>query len=128
LLVEAGAAAFVLGMVLVLAVQMMGWVAAARADAERRRFALSEAQNALERLVSLPVAELTPERITALKLDEHVRDELPGGRLEVRAEPRDGPPTSVRLRVEVRWRDRGGGLTSPVRLTTWCFTAEEPSP
>ena len=96
--------------------QFLGWLAAERRAADRRRAAIQEAAIVLERLAARPWAELTPESARALRLSEPARRALPGGELAVDVSERDG---LKRIAVAVRWRGRSGGPEAPARLTAW---------
>ena len=106
----------VLGMALAVTVRLIGWVAAERRAAERRRWATLEAANVMERLAGRPWDDLTARSVAAEALGPTARDLLPGGRLGVRLTEADG---LKRITIEVHWRGRSGTDETPVRLTAW---------
>lgn len=124
MLLEITAAVFVLGAALVLTVELLGWLGAAQKADVRRRWAGLEAENTLERLTTLPIAELTREKVDGMGLSQRAEKALPGGRLDVTLAEQSGPPSSMRLTVTVRWNDRTGRPAAPVRLTGWVYPTE----
>lgn len=125
LLMEVAAAVALIGLVLVLTVRLVAFIGAERRADEHRRWATEEAQNILGRLALLDGADRTADRVAALGLDARIRRRLPGGRLDIRLDPTDGEPRGTRVRVEVRWRGRGGQEAAPVRLATWIYPPRE---
>jgi len=115
-LIEVGVAGALLLVTMAMTAQALGWMAAERRAADRRREAVQEAANVLERLAARPWAELTPESARALRLSGPARRALPGGELAVDIAERDG---LKRIAVTVRWRGRSGGPEAPARLTAW---------
>jgi hypothetical protein len=120
MLVEVSAAIVLLGILLILATQVLAWRATERQDLERRRWALSEARNVIERVTALPPDRLNPDALARLDLGSRVRDALPQGRVDVSLEPsaEDG---LVRVGVTVSWA--GQVEREDVRLT--CYTSGE---
>ena len=119
LLVEFAAAMLVLAVAMAVTVQILGWLAAERRSAERRQSAADEAANVLERLTLRPWDDLTPEAVRGVPLSDQARRVLPDGALSVQVAEAGKDVAMKRITVEVRWRDRAGGATKPVRLTAW---------
>jgi type II secretory pathway pseudopilin PulG len=116
-MLEMVAAVAMLMAAMTLVVQLVGWVAAGRRAAERRTRAIQEAANLMERLTARAPGDLTPQGVAALRLSPSARNALPGGELTVHVDP--GEAGLTRIRLELRWRDRSGGVEAPVRLTSW---------
>lgn len=119
MLVDVSAAVVLLGILLVLAAQLLAWRATERQELERRRWALSEAHNVIERVAVLPSDRLKSDALAPLDLGSRARDVLPHGRVDVSLEPSDGG--LVRVAVTVSWA--GKVEREDVRLT--CYTSGE---
>lgn len=111
----------VLGAILAIGMQTLSWSVRHGAAIERRRTALREAENMLERFAALGWDALTPEAAAAAELSEPARRRLPQGRLQVQVEEVPAPLAARRLTVVVTWGDRAGQLVAPVRLSTWVY-------
>jgi hypothetical protein len=120
-MIEVMGALLLLGIIMGLTVELLRAVNQGRQAAERRIWALTEAQNTLERVRSLPWESLDEEGLTPLKLDEATAARLPSGRLNVAVNEVEGPPAAKRVTVTLLWKTRGGTDESPVRLTTWIY-------
>jgi type II secretory pathway pseudopilin PulG len=114
-LVETGIAAVMLAIAMGLTVQVVAWVAAERRASERRRCAVQEVANLMERVTAQ--THLTPEAARAFLLSEPARGLLPGAELSVSVE--EVPAGSRRVSLRLRWKDRAGDWDAPVRLTSW---------
>lgn len=109
----------ILVVLLGVAVSVLGWFATERRAAERRAWALSEAQNVLERVTLVPYERLEPDPALVKKLGERTERSLPGGRLAIQIDETDAGPKSKRIAVAISWRNSHGSELPPVRLTTW---------
>ena len=104
---------------LAIVVQSAGWLAAQRRGAERRERAILEAANLMERLASRPWDELTPDLGRSLSLSPAAAASLRDGALEVAIAPGRGEPASKSIAITIRWGDRPGIPSAPVRLVAW---------
>jgi hypothetical protein len=120
-LIEAVGALMLLAIIMGLTVELMQSVSEGRRAADRRIWAITEAQNTLERVSSLPWDSLDESNLVPLKLDEATAARLPSGRLQVAVAEVEGPPPAKRVTVTLVWRHRGGSDEKPVRLTTWVY-------
>lgn len=109
----------ILVILLGVAASVLGWFATERRAALRRAWALSEAQNVLERVTLIPYERLEPDSAFVKKLGERTERSLPGGRLTIQIDETDAGPKSKRIAVAISWRDSHGVEMTPVRLTTW---------
>ena len=99
-------------------VQLLGWIAAERRAAERRRLAVREVANLLEHLAARPWDKLS-EPVELKPTDNVTRDALPGAELSVVVDDKGAAENAKRVAVRLRWRNRAGDWDAPVRLTTW---------
>lgn len=123
-LVIAGA---LLGTLLIVCLKMLGAVGDWRHVADSRQLALFEVANVMERIASLPWDELTPEAAADVRLPDNIRRRLTGAELkiEVSDSPPERKPSSKRITVSIRWRDRAGRMLPPVGITTWRYLGTE---
>jgi hypothetical protein len=117
-------ALLLLGIITGLTVELLRAANNGRQSAERRIWALTEAQNTLERLRGLPWESLDETKLASRKLDEATAARLPSGRLKLDVKLVEGPPAAKRVTVTLLWKARGGNDESPVRLTTWIYQAK----
>ena len=115
-LVVAGA---LLGTILVVCLQLLAATAEQRRAAEQRQLAVLDVENAMERLAARPWDELTPQAVAAGQLSFSVRSRLPGAELKVEVTAPSAEPLAKRIAVSLRWQDRSGQFTQPVRIVTW---------
>jgi hypothetical protein len=120
-LIEVMGALLLLGIITGLTVELLRAANNGRQAAERRVWALTEAQNTLERVRGLSWESLDEQKLTSLKLDEATAARLPSGRLNVAVKEVEGPPAAKRVTVTLLWKTHGGTDESPVRLTTWIY-------
>jgi hypothetical protein len=113
MLIDVSASVVLLGILLVLAVQLLAWRASDAPSVERRRWALAEARNVVERVASLPADSLTDPALAALGLEASAQAALPEGQVEVRLQPQTD------VAGVVSWREKAG--RESVRLAR--FTA-----
>lgn len=118
-LIELTISSFVLIAAMSLMLTAATWVASERRGAGRRQVATQEAANLMERLAARPFAELTPETSRGLALSESAKAALPEGSLAVAIAEVGGDAPARRVSIEIRWRDKSGGRSAPVRLVAW---------
>lgn len=92
-----------------------------RLNLERRRMALAEAENLLERMSGIPYARLTPELVRELKLSAAAQQALPSGEAHCQVVEETTAPLGKRLEVEIRWDAGPGKKSPPCRLVTWVY-------
>jgi hypothetical protein len=120
LLIDVAMAAGVLGILLTVTVHLVGRLAAERRALDRRQFAVTAANNLLERMTARPHEEVTESVLGSQPLDATVARMLVDARLSVRVkEEQERGPEGKWITVELRWPGRGGVDERPVRLTTW---------
>jgi hypothetical protein len=124
-LLEMAVAGALLGTLLFVCLQLLAATAAQRRAAEQRQLALFELENAMERVAARPWAELTPETVVAPPLSPSLRDRLPAAELKVEVTPASPEPNAKRIAVSLRWQDRAGQFTEPVRIVTWRWKGKE---
>jgi len=115
-LVVAGA---LLGTILVVCLQLLAATAEQRRAADQRQLAVLEVENAMERLAARPWDELTPQAVATPQLSPSVRGRLPGAELKVEVTASPAEPLAKRIAILLRWQDRSGQFTQPVRIVTW---------
>lgn len=121
LLLETAGALILLAIIMTLTVQLLRGANLQRQTTDYRIWALTEAQNTLDRVTGLPWESLDEKTLAPLKLDEATASRLPSGRLTVAVADAQGQPAAKRLTVEIRWKNRTGTDDAPVRLTTWVY-------
>lgn len=87
------------------------------------RVALDELSNQIERLSSLPMAELKPA-IAELRPSEGVAKHLLGAALQGELQPEDN---GQRLSLSITW-DQRGQTAAPLSLSTWLYAKQEATP
>ena len=104
-------------------VKAVGWVARERRAADRRSWALNAASNVLERVGGEPFEGVTPDRVRAIAEAAGAAGVLPEAAWDVEVADDPGSPTVAgrRVSVRLRWKDRSGDWTGPVRLTSWVY-------
>ena len=118
-MVELTISTLLIAAALAIVVQSVGWLAAQRRGAERRQRAIQEAANLMERLALRPWDELTPELARSLTLSPATSSALRDGMLDVAIAPGRGEPASKSVAITIRWGDRSGVPSAPVRLVAW---------
>jgi prepilin-type N-terminal cleavage/methylation domain-containing protein len=122
-IVEVLVAAGLLAVLLALCAQLLSVTGHARRASERRAIALEEAANLIERVRTLPFAEVTPERLARIELAPEVREFLPDATAKLSIDKETDAVPAKRVRVEIQWR-AAAGPEPPARLTFWVY----PSP
>lgn len=126
LLLETAMAALMLMLAMTIVVQVVGSVANARRNWDRRMMAANEVSNQVERLAARPFDDLMPGPVDGLSLSTEAQG-LPAADLkaEVVSAEATGGVESKRLSVQLRWRNAAGDWSTPVRLTTWIHRRKE---
>jgi hypothetical protein len=121
LLAEVAISSTMLVIIMGMTVKLLGWAALERRTAEGREQAVLEAANVMEQLAARPFDEVTPQLASQCTLPASARAFLTDAELKVEIEENQpGADRSVkRIAIQLRWRDRGGELVAPVRLTSW---------
>jgi len=103
---------------------------AQREAARQRQAGLILAENRLDQLLARPWDELAPGAVAAAseRLDDSsLPVPMPG--LEHSVTVVDRPEDAARqVTVEVRWRNRSGDTTAPVRISGWVFAPRGETP
>ena len=125
-LVEQMISGMLLGALFMIVGPTLSWIARERRATERHQEALVEVANTMERISSLAWDEITPERLSEIKLTEHTRRQLPDGQLAVAVHMDEAAPEAKRITVELRWKNSAGQFAAPVRLTAWAYRDRRP--
>ncbi len=120
-IIEIVASVVMLATAMTLTVQLLGGLAAERRAAERRLCAVQEAANLMERVAARPWGEVTPESLRSVSLSPRALQALPGAELAATVDDASAGRGEKRIRLRLRWRDRAGNWTAPVRLTAWIY-------
>lgn len=102
-----------------LAAQLVAIEARSRRGESLRAIATLEADAALERITSLPFAEIAEGSAGEIKLSGSGRGQLPGGEIAVAVAPEG--VEAKRIEVIVSWQGASGRPVAPVRLVTWAY-------
>jgi hypothetical protein len=110
-----------LAILLAVCAQLLSTTAIARRNSERRAIALEEAANIIERVIAVPFADMTSERLADIKLSPEVQQILPGGVAELVVEDETGELPSKRVSVKITWKGAAGRTEAPARITYWAY-------
>ncbi len=107
-------------------------VSAQRRAAEQRQYALILAENLLDDLVARPWDDITQDSSAAVVAGVHAPDELqrlilPDLERVVKV-THGSDALTKQVSLELRWRNRAGDFTRPIRLSAWKFAPPEGSP
>ena len=127
-LAEATAAGVLFVVALASFAQLLGFIAVERRAFERRRLAVAEASNLMERATALPWDELADSSLKSFRLSDDARSNLPNAtlNLEVVAGTEDAIE-SKRISITIYWRSSGGRNDRPARLVAWVQRARRKS-
>ena len=117
----------VMSVLLTIVGQYVVLVACQQRTVSRRHLALQEIANAMEWAFASPFERLDEGSLDDWRLSAAGREYLPGARVktEISESAADGI-VAKRIRLELHWRDRGGG-PQRVGLTAWRYrAAQEP--
>ena len=127
-LLELSVACVLLAVAMVVALQLLGWVALERRAAERRQWAIQEVANVMEHFTARGWENATLDQAKAIQLSKPAREVLPDAELMVAVTTPESVPATKRISVELKWRNRAGEFDAPVRLTTWLYRHGGASP
>jgi type II secretory pathway pseudopilin PulG len=120
-LLEAFAAAAVLGGLMIVCVKFFTASAAQQEAMRDRSRAIQLAANVMERLAGEPWDQLTAEKVRPLQDAEDLRQSLPECRIEIQITQPSGEPDGKQIAVLVRWPSRADAAQRPVRLVGWRY-------
>ena len=120
-LLEITVSAVLLATAMSLTVQLLGALAAERRAAERQLCAVQEVANLMERVASRPWEDVTPESLRAVRLSDRAMQALPGAELAATVDDASATRGEKRISLRLRWRNRAGTWSAPVRLTAWIY-------
>ena len=120
-------ALLLLGTVTAALMPMLFAISAQRRASELRQRALIHAENLLDESLSRSGAEQTQEQLTRWLAQAEADEELPG--LERTVAVRNDPDLPARqITLELRWRNRHGEFSPPLRLSGWSFSPAAETP
>jgi len=122
-LVEMAVSGALFAAMVVIAAQLVGWIALDRKATARRERATRLVANVMERVLSRPWTEITTEPLAPLARSATEGKPNSAGSLTIEVAPApalDGRGVK-KITVEVRWPDRSKVAESPVRLIAWTF-------
>jgi hypothetical protein len=125
-LIELASTSLMLVAAMGILVTVLGWMAAENRGIGRRRAAETEAANVMERISLEPWDRLSARELKRVTLSPEAKRALPDGELAI--DVKEDASSLKRIHIEVRWRDRSGTTTAPVRLTTWIARRPGDSP
>ncbi len=120
-MLEITVSAVMLATAMSVTVQLLGALAAGRRATERRLCAVQEVANLMERVAARPWGEVTPENLRAVSLSPRALQALPGAELAATVDDASVSRGEKRISLRLRWRNRAGTWTAPVRLTAWIY-------
>ena len=120
-LLELAVSIIMVGVLLAISAQVLGWTVRERRATDRRAAALVEAGNLLDELTRLPWNEVTQESVAATKLSGEADAMLPDAKLEVTMRQPEDDPTAKRITVSIDWLGDHQQREAPARITAWVF-------
>jgi Tfp pilus assembly protein PilV len=120
-ILETIVAAILLAAMMTACLQLLGVTAQQRRAVQERQAAIREAGNVMEQVTAISLADLNQQHFDELQSFWKANSQLPGGELKIESADSPGPPTGKRINVTIRWQDRAGQWTAPVRLVSWKF-------
>jgi hypothetical protein len=90
----------------------------------RRRVAVLETANLMERAVSLSWDAVSKETVEAMQLPPEAREQLPEARVQADVVDEEGTPVRKRVRIRVDWVNAAGQREQPVQLVAWKYRLE----
>jgi Tfp pilus assembly protein PilE len=121
LLLEMAVAGVLLLALTTLCVKYITVTAVQRQALEQRQTALFEASNMMERFAAKKYSDLTSETISKTTLSSQAESVLPNGEIKIELADIDAKPAAKRIAITIRWKDRNGLWTQPVRLVAWRY-------
>ncbi len=123
------AGALFLAMVLI-TIQLIGWVATERQAVNRREVATRALGNLIEQILARPWTEISTESITSVAAS--MNGSRSTGRGQIRAQVIDGPAVdgrgSKKVVAELVWPDHDKRVGASVRLVAWTFERKGTTP
>ena len=120
-LVELVVSGILLGIVMFVAVPTLDWAGKQHRETERRRQAMIEVANIMDRLTASGWEQITDETGRKIVLAEHLRRHFPGAQLHIDVLPDPKRGDTKRVSVRLSWKDSTGQLVTPVRLNAWVY-------
>jgi hypothetical protein len=124
ILLEVSIATALAAVVMIAVSQLLAVAAKQERTIDWRRLAAQEAANSLERVLTSPWDDVTPERLKAWSLSTDAAERLPAGTLTWEVELTPETPAAKRITAEVSW-SHGAGDRERVRLSAWRFQPEK---
>ena len=119
---EVAVALLLLMVAMNLMVRILGVVGTERRASDRRLWAVETASNVLERASSEPFDAVTAKAVRAIADEADVAKVLPGAAWDVAVEAdKEATVVAKKIALRLRWKERSGEWTSPVRLSTWVY-------
>ena len=100
---------------------MLRWADWQKKESQRRTIATQFASNLLEELTSQKYAGLTKAIAEQSEVPEEYREVLPDAKLNVDLTPTEESPVGQKITVTLRWTNRSGQSSRPVRLTSYVY-------
>ena len=128
--VEMAMSGLLLMAMVLITMQVVGWVAADRRAFARRDRATRLVGQVLEQSLARPWADLSTEGLAALAREANQAEPTAGGslRVEVAPAPEVGGLAQKKILVEFTWPDRSKVAEAPVRLVAWTLARKEGQP
>ena len=124
-LIEVVATTVMLGALMSMTVPLLHAVNAQRRHAAARQFAVQETANMMERFSARDWNDITPATAAKVELSETGKAMLRDASLTITVAPISAQPTSKRVHIELRWKNREGDFVVPVKLTTFVYRHKE---
>ena len=120
-LLELAVSIMMVGVLLAISVQVLGWTVRERRATDRRAAALVEAGNLMDGLTRLPWNDVTQEGLVAAKLSGEADAMLPDAKLDVTLRQPEDDPTAKQITVSIDWLGDHQQREAPARITAWVF-------
>ena len=129
-LIEMAVSGVLFAAMVVLTIQLVGWVALDRQANLRRESAIRQVSNVMERALGRPWSDLSNEGLAPLAAVVNESKAVAPGRLTivVIAEPPVDGLGQKKLVVAVEWPDRTKVAEAPVRLIAWAYERKGTQP
>lgn len=120
-LIELMVSGILLGVVMLIAVPTLDWIGKEGRATERRRQALIEVANIMDRITVQPWEQITTEAMGQLEPAPHLQGRFSGLELSVNVFSDPAQADAKRVVAELRWKDDKGQMVAPVCLTAWAY-------
>ncbi len=114
-----------LGILFSMSIPMLLLVSRERRSAEQRQLAMQHATNLLEAAVQRDWSELEPGELEIPSPDNELQAVLPGLQQTLIVKQLADEFDTRQIIASIQWRNRGGELTSPCRLSAWVHSMKE---